>query len=718
MKTGFPETYVPLNVRTQYGGGLAKVRELVRKARQMGLPALAVADDVAGAGEFIEACTTQKGAFEGLPPIKPIVGSMFAVDAHGGTVCCYAKNRRGYRNLCKLITDLVAGSPAAKAYRKWGRQLICVTGYRGSVLAKAIEAGDAEGATRIVGTYKKTFGDDLYLTASRYHCAECGKFRQEDVAASERIHFRIRRLAEEFAIRFVASCPVRFVNAEDELAYRLFKQIEPGAPFDDHESCEAAAWFLPTPGQMLRRYGGDRESLAATCELADKVDGYNLAGIAGALTIPGWAKDGVADERLARIVNSLAHDRWGRKLPAVVEVRMQRELDAFRRAGRSEFVLLVLTATQILRDSGVEIGTGWSEGNASLVCYILGLTQINPLEHDLPFEIFMNDGSRAPNIVLEVSTEGPNVLRDGLAARFGIDHVAHLSNRVAVSPQQVALAVCAKGEVKSKRCDRLIGKLSARSKVFTARRGIKWDGGGCAALAKAVQSKDLRLSYLANMILKIYGSAKECGVHCCGLVVCPSGLTNVTPLVDMCLPERENPQHVKLAMLGRYEFEGTGAFVLDVIGCSALDLRRGCVELVKKRTGEDLDINAVPLDDEKTLEMFRRARTDGIPYFEEEAVKEMLGQGRPLRFSDLVLIKALGDPRFGGNRRQVLDRMASRASSETSAVQPEPRLEAMCVGRVFIAYQLGYLKAHFPREFKFAATSSCCKTGCPHPAGI
>ena len=317
-----------------------------------------------------------------------------------------------------------------------------------------------------------------------------------------------------------------------------------------------------------------------------------------------------------------------------------------------------MTARHIAHDCGVEIGSGWSKENASLVCYILGLTQINPLEYGLPFEMFLNMNNPTPNIVLELSRDGPNAVRDGLAKMYGTDHVAHLMNRLAVSPRQLAKDVCEVCGISIKRCAKFIEKLSRDSRVLTAKRSLKWDGQGYAELLKAAQSKKPLLSYLAKGVLGTYGAVKAHSVHSCGIVVCPGGLTNVTPLIDPKFSEKDNPEHVKVTMLGQYELEGTGAYIVDVIQLAALDIRRKCIEIIKKRTGKGLYVDSIPLDDEKTMKLFRSGKTEEFPYFGSAKLREMLKAGQPRTFSDLMVIKAIGDDALADKRRKVLDRMA------------------------------------------------------------
>ena len=634
-----PETFVHLHNHTEYSllDGASRIPAMVARAAELGMPAIGLTDHgvMYGAIHFYKACK-EAG-------IKPIIGCEVyvaprsrllregRVDRDPNHLTLLAANREGYLNLMRLCT---VGQMEGMYYKpridkeilaEHAKGLIALSGCLQGEAASRIVDGDIDGARESVAAYRDIFGKDSFLLEVQRH----GIDRQVEVNAA------LAKFGQEFGLRLCATNDLHYVHRHDSEAHDVLLCLQTGARFNDPNRWRFSTQenYLKTPAEMIETFADLPEALASTIEVADQCD---LKLDLGATLLPPFdVPDGLTpDQYLGRLVLKGMEWRFGEPSSAVKE-RAEQEFSVIKATGYASYFLIVWDFYNFARQNGIVVGPGRGSAAGSLVSYCLGITNLDPLQHGLIFERFLNiDRVSMPDIDCDFSVEGRERVIRYVSEKYGVDRVAQIITFTTMASKAAIRDVGRVLEVPLRDTDRLaklVPVWQGRSK--TLEDTIK----EVSEFREAYESSE-EAKRLVDVARTLEGVSRNVSTHAAGVVIAPEPLVRYTPL--QFGPGRES-------VITQYDMKAVGDIGLlkiDFLGLQNLDIIATCLRLVKDRRGIEIDIEKIPFDDAKTFELLANADTHGVFQLEGAGMRRMLTDMRPQSFEDVAAAVALFRP--------------------------------------------------------------------------
>ena len=636
------------------GNSICQIPRLVRKAREMGFPAIALTDRnfMFGAAEFHAACRSQRtSVYWGLPPIKPIIGRSIAATIHEEkhVIRLLAKNKTGYRNLVRISSAEVQPRGAQDRFiafsdiEKWREGLVCMT-------------SDTE--PDFVDKCLRVFGDDFAFMADNDDF-DCSAWPSVMICAANPVRYIEKGDAEAFdaycAIfdyRKLADANRRHCNgteylmSREEMSVRFPKHpewientVKIAERIEDYEICEAPDVVeFPIPQEFgtiddyAKRF--DEAALRKEFDSWDRPNRYDrLGGYDKVLRIKFEA------DYLASLVYEGMKNRWGEQTPPEVVERIDFELHVIKMMGFPSYFLIVHDYVEAARRLGVWVGPGRGSAAGSAVAYALGITSVDPIKHRLLFERFLNpDRISMPDIDIDFDDAGRGKVIEYLCDKYGRDHVAHIVTFGQMAPRSAIKDVARVLEMPVREANRLACHVPDVPKV-TFKQSLS-------------ESKELRNAYeqgtpLEKKILriaeKLEGCIRQPGVHACGIVISRKPLSEILPVMPLGNDRAPGEPDLITQYDGRY-VEPVGIVKFDILGVKTLAIHKGCVDLIKERKGRVVDLDKIPYDEPETMEAFAKGDTGHIFQFESDGMTRWLVALKPKCLDDLVAMNALYRP--------------------------------------------------------------------------
>jgi DNA polymerase-3 subunit alpha len=650
-------TFVHLHNHTEFSllDGASRIPRLVARAAELEMPAVALTDHgvMYGVIPFYKACRAAG--------IKPIVGCEVYVAPRGLRdrdsradrdpyhLTVLAANAEGYLNLMELVTigqlEGLYYKPRVdrEALARHARGLIVLSGCLGGEVAQKIVNGDLDGARETVATYRDIFGPDRYLLEVQRHGIE----------DQEKVNQALRGLAQEFGLRLVATNDLHYVHQEEAEAHDVLLCLQTGASYDDPKRWrfETQEFFLKSAEEMGQLFPDLPEALASTLEVADQVD---LEIELGRSVLPPFpVPEGMTPHGyLRQLCEEGLRWRYGdRPSPAVLE-RMETELAVIEQTGFSSYFLIVWDFFNFARRNGIVTGPGRGSAAGSLVTYLLGITNLDPLQHGLIFERFLNkDRVSMPDIDCDFSVEGREKVIRYVAEKYGADRVAQIITFTTMASKAAIRDVGRVLGVPLKECDRLAKLVpvhqgrsksldDALNEVPEFRQAYE------AGPQVGPDGRTYDLKRLIDVARSLEGASRNASVHAAGVVIAPDRLVRYAPL-------QYGPRSVNggddqpRQVITQYDMKGVqevGLLKMDFLGLQNLDIISTCLELVRQRHGVEIDLLRLGYDDPKTYELISAADTHGVFQLEGSGMRRMLQEMRPQSFEDLAAAIALYRP--------------------------------------------------------------------------
>jgi len=634
-----PKTFVHLHNHTEYSllDGASRIPAMVARAAELEMPALALTDHgvMYGAIHFYKACE-EAG-------IKPIIGCEVyvaprsrllregRVDRDPNHLTLLAASHEGYVNLMKLCT---VGQMEGMYYKpridkeilaEHSKGLIALSGCLQGEAASRITDGDLEGARESVATYRDIFGADRFLLEVQRH----GIDRQVEVNVA------LAKFGTEFGLRLCATNDLHYVHRHDSEAHDVLLCLQTGARFNDPNRWRFSTQenYLKTPEEMMAAFADLPDALASTLDVADMVD---LKIKLGETLLPPFdVPDGMTpDIYLGKLVEDGMRWRFGTP-DASVRERAASELDVIRQTGYASYFLIVWDFYNFARKSGIAVGPGRGSAAGSLVSYCLGITNLDPLEHGLIFERFLNiDRVSMPDIDCDFSVEGRERVIRYVSQKYGADRVAQIVTFTTMASKAAIRDVGRVLEVPLRDTDRLaklVPVWQGRSKSLED--AIK----EVPEFREAYESSDEQ-KRLIDVARTLEGVSRNVSTHAAGVVIAPEPLVRYTPL--QFGPKSD-------AVITQYDMKAVGDIGLlkiDFLGLQNLDIIATCLSLVKETRGIDLDLEKLPFDDAKTYELLSSGDTHGVFQLEGAGMRRLVMDMRPQSFGDVSAAVALFRP--------------------------------------------------------------------------
>ena len=636
-----------LHVHTQYSilDGAANIPRMITKAVDDGMKAIAITDhgNMFGAKEF-HTEALKRG-------IKPILGveayvaqrnhkskSDKNLDGNDHLVLL-ARNKTGYRNLVKLVskgwTDGFYYKPRIDfALLKQHREgIIVTTACLGGVIPQAIMNKSVEEAEKLVLQYKEVFGDDFYLELQRHRSADEAMNRKvfEDQVYVNRV---LLELGEKHAIKCIATNDVHFINQEDAGAHDHLICLSTGKDLDDTTRIRYTQqeWFK-TQAEMQELFGDLPEVLSNTMEIAEKVEEYELNSkpVMPLFAIPPEFEN--EDAYLRHLTYEGAGKRYGEVSDSLRE-RLDFELSTVRRMGFPGYFLIVQDFIAAAKKMGVSVGPGRGSAAGSAVAYCLGITDIDPIQYDLLFERFLNpDRISMPDIDIDFDEDGRDKVLQWVVKKYGHESVAHIITFGTMAAKMAIRDVARIQKLPLPEADRL-AKLVPERPGVTLKKAYE----EVEELRKEKQSANPLVVNTLKYAETLEGSVRQTGLHACGVII---GKEDLTEYIPVCTSKDSD---LLVTQYDGHHVEDVGMLKMDFLGLKTLSIIMDATENVKASRGIDLDISAVPLDDQQTFELYARGETTGLFQFESAGMKKHLRDLKPNRFEDLIAMNALYRP--------------------------------------------------------------------------
>ena len=609
--------YAPVDVCSAYsmGNSICQIPRLVRKAREMGFPAIALTDRnfMFGAAEFHAACHSRQTRVYGeMPPIKPIIGRSIAatMNEKRHDIRLYAKNKTGYRNLVRISSAEVQPRGAQDRFiafsdiEKWREGLVCMT-------------SDTE--PDFVDKCLRVFGDDFAFMADNDDF-DCSAWP---------------------SVMICSANPVRYIEKGDAEAFDAYCAIFDYRKLADanRRHCNGTEYLLSRE-EMSLRFPKHPEWIENTVKITERIEDYEICEAPQVVEFP--IPQGVSNE--ADYLASLAYEgmkkRWGEPTPPEIVERIDFELHVIKTMGFPSYFLIVHDYVEAARRMGVWVGPARGSATGSAVAYALGITSVDPIKHKLLFERFLNpDRISMPDIDIDVEDAGRGKVVEYLCDKYGRDHVAHIVTFGQMAPRSAIKDVARVLEYPIRKANALAG-LVPEAPRMTFRRACS-----CSAQFRKVyeNGEDMQKKIL-RIAEKLEGCVRQPGTHACGIVISRKPLSQTLPLMPTGVNDRVVGGPEFITQYDGQHVESVGLIKFDILGLKALALQKDCMKLIRARKGEVVDLDKIPCDEPETMEVFARGDTENVFQFESDGMKRWLMALKPRCLDDLVAMNALYRP--------------------------------------------------------------------------
>ncbi|MCX6238102.1 MAG: DNA polymerase III subunit alpha [Bacteroidia bacterium] len=678
-------SFTHLHVHSQYSilDGAAAVTDLVKKAKKDGMTALALTDhgNMFGIKEFHETCKRMD--------IKPILGVETYVasrgihfkdksekeDRSGDHLILLAKNEKGYRNLLKLVT--IANNEGfyykpridKNLLEKHCEGLIVSSACIGGEIPQCILKGDLAAAEEAIRWYKSIFKDDFYLEVQRHKTTD--PQLPTDVYESQVIvNKELIRLGEKFGVKVIGTNDSHFTNGEDADAHDLLICLNTGKDLDDPSRMRYTKQeWLKTTAEMNKIFSDLPEVLANTQDITEKIELFELDSdpIMPEFPIPKsfgtmeeyrerFSEEDLIEEfknapkkpesyekalrvkyesdYLSHLVYQGASIRYGEVLPNEIEERIEFELNTIKLMGFPGYFLIVQDFIAAAREMHVIVGPGRGSAAGSVVAYATGITNVDPIKHDLLFERFLNpDRISMPDIDIDFDDDGRQLVLNWVKEKYSRENVAHICTFGTMAAKMAIRDVARVLKLPLAEADRLAKMVPETPKITLAKAYSE-----NPLLEAEKKSANPLIVKTLKYAQTLEGCIRQFGVHACGILIGRDKLDNHIPL----MPTKD--EDLLTTQYDGHFVEAIGLLKMDFLGLKTLSIIKDCLENIYLSKKIEIDIDKIPFDDKKTFELFSNANTTAIFQFESSGMKKWLRLLQPSRFEDLVAMNALYRP--------------------------------------------------------------------------
>ena len=629
--------------------GASRIKDLVSFAKEQNMPGLALTDH----GVMYGAVRFYKEAKDA--GIKPLVGCEVYVtaDRHDRSRAPYyhltliARTAAGYRNLMKLSTaGFLEGfyyKPRVdmETLRRHGDGIICLSGCLSAEVPTRILEGRFDEARNLLTEYGEIF-DAAYL-----------EMQDHGIPEQRRVNEGLVRLHKETGLDLIAANDSHYTTKHDAKMHDALLCIGTGKFMSDPNRMKfhGEEFYVKSIEEMGRIFPDHPEALSNTLKVVESVEDIGIE--LGKTRLPNFPKpEGyTADRYLREQCERGLLTRYGERAKgSEVQQRLEFELSTIGKMGFADYFLIVWDFVKYAKDRKIAVGPGRGSAAGSIVAYALGITDLDPLHYSLLFERFLNpDRINMPDVDIDFSVSGRSEVMKYVTDKYGgHEHVAQIITFGTIGAKAAIRDSGRIFQYPYSDTDKL-AKFIPDKPVGTTLRDVLApgeDGGYVAGEKHPGQAREIIQFVNANegakevldTAFEIEGFARHAGTHAAGVVISEERLTDIVPLQKVKDTDSVMVQHPMS------DVEALGLLKVDFLGLRNLDVIEETLETIRQNTGEEVDIQNIPLDDEKTLKMFARGDTFGVFQFESGGMQRMLQEVRPDRFDDLVALNALYRP--------------------------------------------------------------------------
>lgn len=692
-----------LHVHTQYSllDGAAPIKSLYKKAIADGMPALAISDhgNMFGVFDFVAEAYRNKDE-NGKVKIKPVVGCEFYITEtrHQKTFTkdqkdkrnhqiLLAMNEQGYKNLVKLtslgfIEGMYSKYPRIdkELILKYHEGLIATTCCLGASVPQAIlRKGEEEGENEFKW-WLNVFQENYYVELQRHGMAE-----------QDKVNEVLIRLARKYKVKIIASNDSHYVEQDDFNAHDILLCINTGEKIttpalrdftddDVHVKDKRFAFpndqfYFKTTAEMSKVFQDLPEAIDNTNEIVDKVE---LLSLTRDILLPNFPVDKrfqvhTKEETIGKYkVSAESQNQWEylkhityegaekryHEITDEIRERIDFELFTIKMMGFAGYFLIVSDFIKAGREKGVFIGPGRGSAAGSVVAYCIGITNIDPIKYNLLFERFLNpDRKSMPDIDTDFDDEGRQKVIDYVVEKYGKNQVAQIITYGTMAAKSSIADVARVMDLplpESRALTKLVPDrpgtelkrvLHAPMKIKDGEKSLEEkDGLGNDDLENVKKLRDIykqtdsMLSKVLHEAERLEGSVRNTGVHAAGIIIAPRDLTDLIPVAT------SKESSLWLTQIEGNVIEEAGVIKMDFLGLKTLTIIKNALVMIKNNHGVEINIDEIPLDDQKTFELYQHGATIGTFQFESAGMQKYLRDLKPDKFGDLIAMNALYRP--------------------------------------------------------------------------
>lgn len=641
--------FVHLHNHTEFSllDGLSKIPVLVRRAKELGMKALAITDHggMYGAIKFYHTCKVEG--------IKPIIGceiymakrSRFDkeanVDDDRNHLVLLAKNNTGYKNLMKLVTlanlEGFYYKPRIdlELLKKYHEGLICLTACVGGYISDPIlENRDKEAEDKTKALFEIFGNGNFYLELQKHQ-----NIKDQDIINKKLIEF-----SKTLGIPIVATNDNHYVYQDDAQAQEILLCVQTQKTILDKDRklsmIDSPDFYLKSAEEMQGMFIQYPQALENTVKIAQMCD---LEIETGKWIIPKFDVPGkiTAEKYLRRIVDSHIKDRYPTQTKEIKD-RVTYELSIIFQKGYTTYFLIVYDLKKWAREQGIASGPGRGSVAGSIVSYILKITELDPLSYGLPFERFLNpQRPTPPDFDLDFADDRRDEVIKYVTQKYGSDKVAQIITFGTMEARgSVRDAGRALGMPYSApdRISKMI-PLGAQGFPMTIEKALEQN----TELATAYQT-EAETKKLLDLARKLEGVTRHASTHAAGVVIADKPLTEYTPLQKEARGERIITQYDMYDLDLNVTSNAIGLLKIDFLGLRNLTILENAIVFVKINQKIEIDLTKIPLDDKKVYELIRSGETTGMFQLESSGMRRLAKDLMPSKISDLSAMVALFRP--------------------------------------------------------------------------
>src|SRR5690242_4754502 len=673
--------FVHLHLHTDYSllDGACDVEKLCQRVQELGMPAVAMTDhgNIFGAVHFVNAAHKHG--------VKPIVGCELYVckkDDHrappeGDTynhLLVLAENEEGYRNLVKITSEASLHGfyykprVSKKFLAEHSRGLIGLSGCLKGEVAERLMENHYEAARTAAGTFTDIFGKDRFFL----------EIQDQGLAMEHRIHPGLFQLEKDLGLPLVATNDSHYLCEDDSHAQDVMVCIQTGKSIHDSARMkfEGTQFFVKNHDEMYRVFKDSPEVLTRTLDIAERCS-LRLEKVANPFpefeVPPGYTIDSyfvhVTRQGFARRLDTLRPLHEQAKLKHSIsdyEQRLERELAIIQQMKFPGYFLIVWDFIRYAKEHGIPVGPGRGSAAGSLVSYALGITDIDPLQHELLFERFLNpERVSMPDSDIDFCMNGRGEVIEYVTRKYGRENVAQIITFGTMAAKAAIKDVGRAMDIPYAEVDR-IAKMVPLQLNITIEKALQ----DSPALQAAYES-ERQIRELIDTARKLEGLVRNSGVHAAGVVISPRPLIELVPL------HRTKNDEIVTAF-DMTAIEKLGLLKMDFLGLTTLTILDDALKLIAQTRGQQMTLDDIPLEDNETYEkVFHKGLTSGVFQFESHGMRDVLRRYQPNSIQDLTALNALyrPGPIQGGMIDDFIDRKHGRKKIEYELPELEENLK-------------------------------------------
>jgi DNA polymerase III subunit alpha len=637
-------SFAHLHVHTEYSmlDGFSNIKKLVRRVQELNMPAVAITDH----GTMFGVIDFYKAAKEaGVKPIIGVEAYMAArgmadrdpkVDRSSYHLLLLAENEIGYRNLLKISS--AAQLDGFYYYPRIDHDflaahsegIICTTGCMSAEIPRALLNDNPEEAVRRMNWYYDVFGPDRFFV----------ELQQHNIKEITDLNRKLVELGVRYSAKYVATNDVHYINQSDSRLQDILLAIQTNTLLSDPDRMRMTddSYYLRTPEEMSRLFAEVPEALSNTLLIAERCNvdlsfkGYHLPDF----PVPeGYT----AETYLRHLCEEGARRRYASRAASLqVRERLDYELGVIHKMGFDAYFLIVWDLCRHARENNIWYNARGSAAG-SIVAYVLGIALVDPLEHNLLFERFLNPGRISmPDIDLDFRDDRRGEMLDYCVRKYGSDKVAQIITFGTMGTKAALRDVARVNDIPLPEVDRV-----AKLVPFVSGRQTTMQDAMAVPEFKQIYDSQPHLHELIDTAAKMEGTVRNAGTHAAGVVISDQPIVEYLPLHRPTSNSEETP----IKTVTQFEMgilDKLGMLKVDFLGLITLSVMAKACDMIEKRHGIKFDLDNIPLDEPKSFELMGSGHTAGIFQVEGTGMTRYLVQMKPKTLDNIIAMVALYRP--------------------------------------------------------------------------